>query len=133
MTPHSMRKPPRLTAIAAVCILGLSLSAPLASAQPGKSDSGPQAGGAPAPDGGPGASNAANVPGVVVQAPRGPEQGPPIPADKKAAYDEEVAKAEAWKRYRQATPPLSDGTLGQAKGYPGLQSLLPQPEPSEGR
>jgi hypothetical protein len=51
-----------------------------------------------------------------------------IPPEKKAAFDNEAAKAETWRKYREATPPLSDGTLGQAKGYPGLQSLLPNPE-----
>lgn len=73
-------------------------------------------------------SKSASVGGVIVQAPRPESKVQQIPPDKKAAFDEEAAKDEAWKRYRKSTPPLSDGTLGQAKDYPGLQSLLPQPE-----
>lgn len=73
-------------------------------------------------------SKPASVGGVIVQAPRPESKVQQIPPDKKAAFDEEAAKDEAWKRYRKSTPPLSDGTLGQAKDYPGLQSLLPQPE-----
>lgn len=93
----------------------------------------PSAATAQAPQGGQAAAGAeasspGNVGGVVVQAPRPPSKLGAIPPDKKAALDDEAAKNEAWKRYRKSTPPLSDGTLGQAKDYPGLQSLLPQPE-----
>lgn len=68
----------------------------------------------------------ASIGGVVVEVPR-PEPEPMIPADKRAAYDADVAKAEAWKRYRRSMPPLSAGTIEQGADYPGLQSLLPPP------
>lgn len=72
-------------------------------------------------------SNPPTVGGVIVQAPRQPSKLGEIPPDKKAAYDEEVAKAEVWKRYRKSTPPATASTLDQANDYPGLQSLLPPP------
>jgi len=74
------------------------------------------------------AAKPASVGSVVIQAPRPQSKLQDIPPDKKAAFDEEAAKQEAWKRYRENTPPAADGVLGQAKGYPGLQSLLPQPD-----
>ncbi|MEO6339735.1 MAG: hypothetical protein ABIO39_06845 [Caulobacteraceae bacterium] len=67
------------------------------------------------------AQDTPSVSGVVVQA---PPKLPQIPPDKKAAFDEEAAKQEAWKKYRESFPPMSDGTLG-IKDYPGLHSLLP--------
>jgi hypothetical protein len=135
MKPSILRTPPFLRLLAATGGLGLALSASTALAQYNRpvSDAGatnPNA--ASSPSSAAGASAPSSVPGVTVQAPR-PEQRPPIPADKAAAYDQEVAKAEAWKRYRSSTPPLSEGTIAQGKDYPGLQSLLPQGEPTEGR
>ena len=66
--------------------------------------------------------------GVTVQSPRPRSKLEDIPPAKAAAFDEEAAKQEAWKRYRKSTPPFGAGTLGQANDYPGLQSLLPQPD-----
>jgi hypothetical protein len=116
------RMTPLLRTLAAASALGLTLSAQAALAQSDKTDNDVRPAAIQA-----GPPKDSTVGGVVVQAPREPEQ-PVIPADKKAAFDNEAAKAETWRRYRQATPPLSEGTLGQAKGYPGLQSLLPNPE-----
>jgi len=120
-------KSPRLWTLAAAAgALALMLPAPMAQAQaapaPGQATAG-QAGA----DVRPAAATSSTLPGVTVEAPPRPEH-PVIPPDKKAAFDNEAAKAETWRKYREATPPLSDGTLGQAKGYPGLQSLLPNPE-----
>ena len=74
------------------------------------------------------------VGGVTVQTPRPRSGVADIPADRKAAFDEEAAKAEAWKRYRNSTPPFGAGTLGDAKAYPGLQALAPPANepPAEG-
>jgi len=116
------RKTPLLRALAAAGALGLALSAQAALAQADRTASDIRPAAAPA-DG----PKDTTVPGVVVQAPPRPDH-PVIPPEKKAAFDNEAAKAETWRKYREATPPLSDGTLGQAKGYPGLQSLLPNPE-----
>jgi hypothetical protein len=76
----------------------------------------------------PAASKPGVVSGVVVNAPRPESKLQQIPPDKKAAFAEEAAKSEVWKRYRKSTPSVTEGTLGQAKDYPGLQSLLPQPD-----
>lgn len=67
---------------------------------------------------------AGDVSGVVVQAPRRRAKFP-IPPDKKAAYDAEAAKSEAWKTYRKSTPPAAAGPLAESKDYPGLQELVP--------
>jgi hypothetical protein len=118
--------------------VGLALSASTALAQTTKGDSGDNGAAASSQNkgesgSGAGASNPDSVSGVVVEGARRPDN-PPIPADKKAAYDAEVAKAEAWRRYRQSMPPATESTIGQAKDYPGLRSLLPgQDEASEGR
>jgi hypothetical protein len=133
-----LRKPPILLVISAVSTAGLALSASaaLAQANPAASNDGAAAAANQTKsdngNGGPGASNQDSVSGVVVQAPS--QAGPPIPPDKKAAFDAEVAKQEAWKRYRQSTPPASAGTIGQSDDYPGLRSLLPgQDQSSEGQ
>lgn len=138
MKSRILRKPPFLRTLAAIGALGLALSASTALAQdnnggrgnnpaasnPAKGDSGAGAAGASDPN---------SVSGVVVPGQR-PATNPPIPADKKAAYDSEVAKEEAWKRYRKSMPPASDSTIDQAKDYPGLRSLLPgQDEASSSR
>jgi hypothetical protein len=70
------------------------------------------------------ASTPGSVGGVVVPGRR--RTLPTVPADKKAAYDAEAAKAEAWKKYRKSMPPASAGTIGQAADYPGLNSLAPK-------
>jgi hypothetical protein len=135
MKPCILRKPPFLRTLAAVGAVGLALSGSMALAQTSPGDTAPAAANPSKTDSGDGATAAPNqssVSGVVVQAPR-PQVSPPIPADKKAAFDAEVAKEEAWRRYRQSTPPASEGTIGQAKDYPGLRSLLPgQDDTSEG-
>jgi hypothetical protein len=119
-------------AIAIAGAIGLALpgSAAVAQVSQGESQSGPDASQSVSPSDKAGseaaAAKPASVGGVVVQAPR-PEPQAEIPADKRAAYDAEVAKREAWKRYRKSMPPLSAGTLEQADDYPGLQSLLPPP------
>lgn len=132
MKPRTGRKPPFLRRFAAVGALGLALSASMAHAQTNAGDNGAGASNQNKGDSGAGASSQGSVPGVVVQAPRRPDN-PPIPPDKRAAFDAEAAKDEAWRRYHQSTPSASEGTIGQAKDYPGLQSLLPgQDEASEG-
>jgi hypothetical protein len=137
MKPRISRKPPFLRTLAAAGALGLTLSASMAMAQANnansaaspppapnqdKSDSGSAGGDASTPD---------SVSGVVIPGQRRPEN-PPIPADKKAAYDAEVAKEEAWRRYRKSMPPASDSTIDQAKDYPGLRSLLPGQDETPG-
>jgi hypothetical protein len=106
-----------LPAITLAGVAGFALPSPRAVAQVSQGEK---------PEDGAAAPKPGSVGGVIVQAPRPPSKLQDIPADKKAEFDQEAAKNEAWKRYRQSTPPLADGTLGQAKDYPGLQSLLPQ-------
>jgi hypothetical protein len=139
MMPRILHKAPFLRTLAAAGAVGLAMAASMALAQTNTSGSGDSGAGAANPNKGGGAGAAAGAPapgsvsGVTVEAPPRPDHAQ-IPPDKKAAYDAEVAKAEAWKSYRGSLPPLSDGTFGQAKDYPGAQSLLPHPEePSEGR
>jgi len=136
MKPRISRMPPFLRALAAAGAVGLALSASTALAQANNGDS--TSSPAPAPnqnkaDGGGGAAGAADqssVSGVVVPGQRR-QENPPIPADKKAEYDAEVAKQEAWKRYRKSIPPATASTIDQANDYPGLRSLIPGQE--EGR
>jgi hypothetical protein len=130
--PRRLRKLPSIRTLAVVGVLGLALPAPVAMAQTSKDDSGAGAANQNKGDSAAGPANPGSVSGVIVEAPPRPDH-PQIPPDKKAAYDAEVAKAEAWKSYRQGIPPLSDGTIGQSKDYPGLQNLLPQEQPAEGR
>lgn len=124
-------------AIAAAGVIGLALPPCVAAAQGDPSPSqdvrpngnpGASQGAGPAekPASDAAAAKPASVGGVIVEAPR-PEARPPIPADKRAAFDQEVAKSEAWKRYRKSIPPSTTGTLEQADDYPGLNSLLPPP------
>ena len=136
MKPRILRTSPFLRTFVAVAAVGLALSTSTALAQTATGGSGA---GVSNPnnsngrDGGAGASDENNVSGVVVPGQRRPAN-PPIPADKKAAYDTEVAKEEAWRRYRKSMPPASDSTIDQAKDYPGLRSLLPgQDEASAGQ
>jgi hypothetical protein len=115
--------------------LGLTLSASTALAQTNNGAGETSAAGASnqnKSDSKAGASDPNSVSGVVVPGQRRPEN-PPIPADKKAAYDAEVAKEEAWRRYRKSMPPATESTIGQAKDYPGLRTLIPgQDEATEG-
>lgn len=106
-----------LPAFTVAVAIGFTLSPSMAVAQAGQSEKAEE---------GAAASKPGSVGGVVVQAPRPPSKVEGIPPDKAAAFDEQAAKNEAWKRYRKSTPPLAAGTLGQADDYPGLQSLLPQ-------
>jgi len=135
MKSRILPEPPFLRTLAAVGALGLALSASSALAQ-GGGDRGNNPAASANPnqgDSGAGPSTQDSVSGVVVPGQRRPTN-PPIPADKKAAYDAEVAKEEAWRRYRKSMPPASDSTIDQAKDYPGLRSLLPgQDQTSQGQ
>jgi hypothetical protein len=72
------------------------------------------------------------VEGVTVTG-RRPDTGPPIPDDKKAAYDAEVAREAAFRAYRASTPRLDANEKGVAdpndlsKDFPGLKSYIPPP------
>jgi hypothetical protein len=133
MKPRILRKPPFLRALAAAGAIGLVLSASTALAQANNGGNASNAAGASNPNKGAGGDSAAgasdpnSVSGVVVPGQRRPEN-PPIPADKKAEYDAEVAKQEAWKRYRKSMPPATASTIDQANDYPGLRSLIPGQE-----
>ena len=111
-------------AITLAGVAGFALPSSMAAAQvnQGEASPGEKTGDAAA------AQQPGSVGGVVVEAPRPPSKLREIPPDKKAAFDAEAAKSEAWQRYRQSRPPLSAGTLGQADDYPGLQTLLPKPD-----
>jgi len=109
-----------LPAIALCGVAGFALPSSMAMAQ---ASQGEKAG-----DDAAAAAKPGDVGGVIVQAPRPQSKLQDIPPDKRAEFDDEAAKNEAWKRYRDSTPPLAAGTLGQAKDYPGLQTLLPQPD-----
>jgi hypothetical protein len=126
MKSRILQKPPFLPTLVVAGALGLALTASSALAQAGGNRGNNPAASANPNQGDSGASSANpdSVSGVVVPGQRRPTN-PPIPADKKAAYDAEVAKEEAWRRYRKSMPPASDSTIDQAKDYPGLQSLLP--------
>lgn len=89
-------------------------------ANPPKSPERPDATPGPAP-----------VEGVTVDAARRPRDAN-IPADKAAEYDAAAAKDEAFRKYRDSTPPLSADSKGlgdpndQSKDFPGLQSYIPK-------
>lgn len=130
MRSHRPARP--IQVIAGAAAIGLLLSASVAFAQvaPGA----PPGGGAPPldsrtlppiGDAGAGAdpSQPPSVGGVTVQAPRRPLDT--TAPEKTQEYNQEVAKAEAWKRYRKSRPPANASTLDQADDYPGLQSLVP--------
>ena len=129
---HSHRPARPIQVIACAGSIGLLLSASMAFAQvaPGAPPGGgapPQDSRAPPPIGD--AGNDAEAPppgsvgGVTVQATRRPLDT--TAPEKTKEYNEEVAKAEAWKRYRKSRPPANASTLDQADDYPGLQSLVP--------
>ena len=129
MRPRFPALPHQVIAVATA--IGFALPASVALAQapvPAPVDQGASQNVSPngKPDSDAAVAKPASVGGVIVQAPR-PEPEAQIPADKRAAFDEEVAKSEAWKRYRKSIPPTNVGTLEQADDYPGLQSLLPPP------
>lgn len=108
-----------LPAIAVAGAIGFALPASVAVASQGdKTQSEKTQGDAAASK-----SKPASVGGVVVQGSR--RRLNTVPPDKAAAFDDEVAKSESWKRYRKSTPPASASTLEQGKDYPGAQNLLP--------
>ncbi|MGZ3364735.1 MAG: hypothetical protein ACXWKY_08475 [Caulobacteraceae bacterium] len=114
-----MRMALRVPAIAVAGVIGCVLPASMAAAQTSP---------APKTESNTPADKPGTVGGLVVQAPRPPSKLGAVPPEKAAGYDKEAAKSEAWKRYRKSRPPLSAGTLGQADDYPGLQTLLPEPD-----
>jgi hypothetical protein len=114
MNSFTLRTALLLPAIAVAGAIGFALPASVAVAQASHSEK--TASGAEAKKPG-------SVGGVTVQG-RRRSQLHRIPPDKAAAFDDEAAKSEAWKKYRKSTPPAAAGTLGQAEGYPGAQSLV---------
>ena len=107
----------RLTLLA-VLALGLASDAPTAQAQSEQDK--PAA--AEKPSAAP--SKSSSVTEVVVSAPRSRVIG--LPPAKAAAIAAEAGKSEAWRRYRESTPPLTRDPNDQAKDYPGLQSYVPE-------
>ncbi len=105
----------RRLALLAVFVPGLASAAPIAPDQ-GKHEK-PAAASEPA-------SEASGVEGVTVNAPRSRSIG--IPAEKEAAFAAEAAKNEAWRKYRESTPPLTSDPNDQSKDFPGLQAYIPQ-------
>jgi hypothetical protein len=69
--------------------------------------------------------------GVTVTG-RRPDAGAPIPADKRAEYDAEVARQAAFRAYRESTPRVAGDDKGVgdpndlSKDFPGLQGYLPK-------
>jgi hypothetical protein len=79
-------------------------------------------------DGAADTANQTNSGAVVVRAPRShPPVSIGIPLDKLAAFDAEAAQNDAWRTYRDSTPPLDTSTLDLAKDYPGLRTYLANP------
>jgi hypothetical protein len=74
-------------------------------------------------------SAAASKPGsgkdVIVNAPR-PPRVIGIPPAKAAALAAEAAQNEAWRKYRESTPPLTRDPNDQSKDFPGLKTYVPQ-------
>jgi hypothetical protein len=66
------------------------------------------------------------VAGVTVEAPTRRSGVRAIPPDKAAAFDAEAAKDEAFRKYRQSTPPLAADPNDQSKDFPGLQAYVPK-------
>jgi hypothetical protein len=77
---------------------------------------------ATAPAKAPPASQPSAVEGVTVDAPR---PRAPVPADKAAEYSAEAAKTEAWRKYRESTPPLTKDPNDMSKDFPGLKTYVP--------
>jgi hypothetical protein len=118
MKPRAARTALLLPAIAVAAVVGLALPGPVAMAQTGPGAKSGKTENKAA------ASKPGSVGGVTVQAPRRSALQK-IPPDKAAGFDQEAADAEAWKGYRKSTPRAAEGTLGQAKDYPGLHKLAP--------
>jgi len=108
--------------LVALFALGLTSGAAFAQAPQGKpAVSGPSE---PAPDAKPAAAPN-SVEGVTVTGAKVlPKIG--IPDDKAEAYAAQAAQDEAWRKYRQSTPPLTKNPNEMAKDYPGLQTFIPQ-------
>jgi hypothetical protein len=107
----------RLTLLA-VLALGLASEAPTAQAQ--NEHDKPVAASKPTAQ----ASGSSKVAEVTVNARRRRVIG--VPPAKAAAFAAEAAKNEAWRKYRESTPPLTRDPNDQGKDFPGLQSYLPQ-------
>jgi hypothetical protein len=115
----------RLTPLAAFAV-GLALVAPAAQAQ-GEPDK-PAASSTPSPA----ASKPAATPSkpghegeVTVRAPRA-RTVIGVPPDKAAGFADEAAKNEAWRKYRESTPPLTRDPNDQSKDFPGLHADVPK-------
>ncbi|HUO21776.1 MAG TPA: hypothetical protein VMU59_04605 [Caulobacteraceae bacterium] len=114
------KTPSRLAIVAGTTVL--ALAAPAAQAQPYQGRSEPAA---ITPTAQPADAAASN--GVVVHAP--PSRSRPgigLPPDKVQAYNAAAANDKAWRDYREAVPSITDGTLDQAKAYPGLRAYVPE-------
>jgi hypothetical protein len=74
----------------------------------------------------PGAADAppGSVEGVTVNATRSGAIG--VPPDKAAAFAAQAAKDEAFRKYRESTPPLTGDPNDQSKDFPGLHTYVPQ-------
>jgi hypothetical protein len=62
---------------------------------------------------------------VIVHAPPRRPRRLGVPPAKAAAFAAQAANDEAWRKYRDSTPSVTDSTLDQAKAYPGLRTLVP--------
>lgn len=104
-------------AIAALCAIGFGSLASVALAQGAQREQ---------TESSAAASQPASVGGVVVQAPPKLDRMPP---DKRAAFDAEAAKREAWQRYRRtASPAPAVAAAGvdasaRVENYPGLRGM----------
>ncbi len=109
----------------AVFALGLVSAAPTAQAQsePDKPAAAPEPNAA-ASEPGAAASKASSVEGVTVNARPG-SGALGVPPAKAAAYADEAAKNEAWRKYRESTPPLTSNPNDLSKDFPGLQAYIP--------
>jgi hypothetical protein len=72
------------------------------------------------------ASAPSSVEGVTVNAPRAGSGVDAVPPEKAAAFAEEAAKNEAWRKYRESTPPLTSDPNDLSKDFPGLQAYVPK-------
>jgi hypothetical protein len=102
----------------AVFALGLASEAPTAQAQSGPDK--PAAASKPSAA----ASTPSSVADVTVTAPRPRSIG--VGPAKAAALAAEAAKNEAWRKYRESTPPLTRDPNDQSKDFPGLKTYVPQ-------
>ena len=110
--------------VASVAI-GLTSGAAFAQGQPAKPAAAASGPNASAPDPNAAAPAPSSVEGVTVSATQSrPSLG--VPPDKAAVYAAQAAQDEAWRKYRQSTPPLTKDPNEMAKDYPGLQTFVPQ-------